>query len=125
MRAAGGCAAGRALISHRLPHPLAPSVASLTSSAPLCHDAAPLPGVREEEDAERWLERAYLVLSFLAHAAVWGESPPLTTLPATVAAPWCAVAARLGRRPILTCTHASGRARTHDWHTAPRRAMHP
>lgn len=51
---------------------------------------------------ERWLERAYLVLSFLAHAAVWGEDPPLTTLPRAVAVPWCAVAEALGRRPVLT-----------------------
>ena len=51
---------------------------------------------------ERWLERAYLTLSFLAHAAVWGESPPLTTLPPQLAVPWCAVAKQLGRRPVLT-----------------------
>ena len=53
-------------------------------------------------EESRWLERAYLVLSFLAHSAVWGESPPLATLPSTLAVPWCAVAERLGRRPILT-----------------------
>ena len=49
------------------------------------------------------LERAYMVLSFLAHAAVWGEDPPLKELPKQIAVPWCALAeGALCRRPILT-----------------------
>ena len=52
----------------------------------------------------RKLERAYLVLSFLAHAYVWGEEPVATALPPQIAVPWCAVAERtpLGRLPVLT-----------------------
>ena len=53
---------------------------------------------------ERKLERCYSLLSFLAHAAVWGEEPYLTTLPAQLAVPWVAVAEQtpLQRQPILT-----------------------
>ena len=48
------------------------------------------------------LERASLVLSFLAHAYVWGEASPPASLPAVLAVPLCAVHARLRRPPLLT-----------------------
>jgi indoleamine 2,3-dioxygenase len=48
------------------------------------------------------LRRAMLVLSYLGHAYVWGERPPAARIPATLAVPWCAVAARLGRPPVLS-----------------------
>lgn len=48
------------------------------------------------------LRRAMLVLSFLGHAWVWGDGVPAAAIPANLAAPWCAVAARLGRPPVLS-----------------------
>jgi len=48
------------------------------------------------------LRRAMLVLSYLGHGYVWGESEPSDHVPAAIAQPWCAVAARLGRPPILS-----------------------
>ncbi len=48
-------------------------------------------------------ERAAMrVLSFVAHAFVWGGAVPEPALPQQVAAPWCALARRLGRPPILS-----------------------
>ncbi|KAL4421502.1 hypothetical protein ABPG75_010793 [Micractinium tetrahymenae] len=50
---------------------------------------------------ELW--RAYLLLSFLSHGYMWCDDPePPTTLPALLAAPWCAVAAALDMPPVLT-----------------------
>ena len=48
------------------------------------------------------LRRAMLVLSYLGHGYVWGESDPADHVPAAIAVPWCAVAARLGRPPVLS-----------------------
>ena len=62
---------------------------------------APAAGWERSLDA-RALERAYGLLSFLGHAAVWGEDPPLSSLPAALAVPWCAAADALGRLPVLT-----------------------
>lgn len=46
------------------------------------------------------LERALLDLSFLAHAAIhYGN---VTSLPRSLAVPWCAIADKLGRPPVLT-----------------------
>jgi indoleamine 2,3-dioxygenase len=43
------------------------------------------------------------VLSFLGHAYVWeGGASPAPALPALLAVPWCAVARRLGRPPVLS-----------------------
>jgi indoleamine 2,3-dioxygenase len=47
------------------------------------------------------LRRAMLVLSFLGHAYVW-SGPPAARIPRNLAVPWCAVAERLGRPPILS-----------------------
>jgi indoleamine 2,3-dioxygenase len=47
-----------------------------------------------------------LVLSYLGHAYVLGEEPVATRLPAVIAIPWHAIAASLGRHPILSyATH--------------------
>jgi indoleamine 2,3-dioxygenase len=43
-----------------------------------------------------------LVLSYLGHAYVWGETDPADHVPATIALPWNAVAKRLGRPPVLS-----------------------
>src|SRR5262249_15375522 len=43
------------------------------------------------------LRRAMVVLSYFGHAFVWGGAEPEGVIPAPVAVPWCAVAARLGR----------------------------
>jgi indoleamine 2,3-dioxygenase len=49
------------------------------------------------------LRRAMLVLSYFGHAFVWGGgAQPEPVIPASVAVPWCAVAARLGRPPVLS-----------------------
>jgi len=48
------------------------------------------------------LRRAMLVLSFLGHAWVWGDGAPAGRIPANLAVPWCALAARLGRPPVLS-----------------------
>ncbi len=48
------------------------------------------------------LRRAMLLLSYFGHAHVWGGSEPEPRVPAGVAVPWCAVAARLGRPPVLS-----------------------
>lgn len=49
------------------------------------------------------LERACLVLSFVAHAYVWyGNGQESRSLPASICAPWRLVSRKLGRPPILT-----------------------
>jgi indoleamine 2,3-dioxygenase len=48
------------------------------------------------------LRRAMLVLSYLGHACVWGGAEPEAVIPASVAVPWCAVAQRLQRPPVLS-----------------------
>jgi len=48
------------------------------------------------------LRRAMLVLSYFGHGYVWGETTPAAHVPASVAVSWCAVAARLGRPPVLS-----------------------
>ena len=48
-------------------------------------------------------ERAAMrVLSFVAHAFVWEGAAPEPALPQQLAAPWCALARKLGRPPILS-----------------------
>lgn len=49
--------------------------------------------------------RAFLILSFLAHGYVWGESITSTFIPASIAVPWDAVSHQLEVRPV--CSHAS------------------
>jgi len=51
---------------------------------------------------EEHYHRAMLLLSYFGHAYVWGETEPAKRLPAGVAIPWCQVAHRLGRPPILS-----------------------
>lgn len=45
---------------------------------------------------------AMRVLSYLAHAYVWGENPPATQLPVSIARPWQDVSRGLGRPPVLS-----------------------
>jgi len=48
-------------------------------------------------------ERAAMrALSFLGHAFVWEGGAPDPVLPQVLAAPWCALARRLGRPPVLS-----------------------
>ncbi len=51
---------------------------------------------------EALLRYAMADLSFLAHAYLWGGPAPEGRLPAVIAEPWTAVAATLGRPPILS-----------------------
>ncbi|KAI8053897.1 Indoleamine 2,3-dioxygenase-domain-containing protein [Syncephalis plumigaleata] len=47
--------------------------------------------------------RAYVVLTMLAHAYVWGKHEPVSSvLPACLAVPLCKVSATLGIRPVAT-----------------------
>ena len=48
------------------------------------------------------LERAMLALSYIAHAYIWGEASPPKSLPSQLAIPWCQVAEKLGRPPVLS-----------------------
>ncbi|PVU98741.1 hypothetical protein BB559_001312 [Furculomyces boomerangus] len=51
----------------------------------------------------REYQRACVVLSFLAHAYVWGHhQPALELLPKNLAIPWCQVSEHVGISPILT-----------------------
>ncbi|HME69412.1 MAG TPA: hypothetical protein VKM54_06035 [Myxococcota bacterium] len=52
--------------------------------------------------AEGELRRAMLLLSFLGHAFVFESDPPAERVPQVLALPWCAVAERLGRPPVLS-----------------------
>jgi indoleamine 2,3-dioxygenase len=48
-------------------------------------------------------ERAAMrVLSFLGHAFVWEGGAPDPALPSVLAVPWCALARKLGRPPVLS-----------------------
>lgn len=47
-------------------------------------------------------ERAMVLLSFLAHAYVWGYEEPAPALPAVIAVPWYQVASELRRPPVLS-----------------------
>jgi len=52
-------------------------------------------------------ERAMLLLSYLGHAYVFGGREPCSVIPSCVAIPWCAVASRVGRPPVLSyASHA-------------------
>jgi indoleamine 2,3-dioxygenase len=52
--------------------------------------------------SEPELERAMLILSFLGHAYVWGDREPRSRIPPRLAVPWCRIASRLGRPPVLS-----------------------
>jgi indoleamine 2,3-dioxygenase len=51
---------------------------------------------------DRQRRRAMVLLSFMAHAYVWGESEPARRLPAAIAIPWYEVSQLLGRPPVLS-----------------------
>jgi len=51
---------------------------------------------------ERARKRAMVILSFLAHGYVWGETETVRSIPACIAVPWYEVAKRLGRPPVLS-----------------------
>lgn len=61
----------------------------------------PMLDARELDD-ERALRRAMVLLSYLGHAWVWGGREPRERIPAVIARPWCTVAERLGRPPVLS-----------------------
>jgi indoleamine 2,3-dioxygenase len=73
--------------------------AALLSLPPL--DAAAL----IDDNDERQLWRAQLIVSFLAHAFVWcgpEDAPPPAALPPVLAAPWVALSTALEVPPVLT-----------------------
>ncbi|NNL86562.1 MAG: hypothetical protein HKP27_12965 [Myxococcales bacterium] len=61
----------------------------------------PVLDARELESGAE-LRRAMLLLSYLGHASVWGGPEPVAKIARSVAIPWCHVAARLGRPPVLS-----------------------
>jgi indoleamine 2,3-dioxygenase len=66
----------------------------------IIEELSPFPA--EAIDGERELERAMLLLSYRGHAYVWGGKDPSEVLPKRLAVPWHAVAARMGRPPVLS-----------------------
>eukprot|EP01018_Ginkgo_biloba_P033875 Gb_14362 [translate_table: standard] len=56
--------------------------------------------LEEGDGGEIW--RAMLVLSFMAHAYIWGGSSPVQILPRVLSLPLCAVARSLDMPPVLT-----------------------
>jgi indoleamine 2,3-dioxygenase len=63
-------------------------------------DLPPFPMEAISNGRER--ERAMVLLSYLGHAYVWGAPRPAQILPKRLAVPWHAVAASLGRPPVLS-----------------------
>lgn len=51
---------------------------------------------------ERQIRRAFLLLSVFGNAYVWGGEKPATTIPPTIAIPWCDLAEKLDRPPIIS-----------------------
>lgn len=51
---------------------------------------------------ERERRRAMVLLSFLGHGYVWGESETVGSIPACLAVPWYELAKVLGRPPVLS-----------------------
>ncbi len=64
-------------------------------------DAMPAININELKTSTE-LERAMLAFSFIAHAYVWGEETPPSSIPASLAVPWYAIAQKLGRPPVLS-----------------------
>lgn len=60
-----------------------------------------LPNISHLEN-ERQIRRAFLLLSVFGNAYVWGGEKPATTIPRTIALPWCEIAKKLDRPPILS-----------------------
>ena len=56
----------------------------------------------DELENEAELRRAMLLLSYVGHAYVWSGDTPAERIPASIAVPWCEVALRLGRPPVLS-----------------------
>ncbi|HWP60674.1 MAG TPA: indoleamine 2,3-dioxygenase [Candidatus Acidoferrales bacterium] len=82
-------------VARELPKLLvARKVRQVVSRLPLL-ETARLTGDRERR-------RAMLILSFLGHAYVWGESQTVDRIPAPLAVPWFEVARQLGRPPVLS-----------------------
>lgn len=66
----------------------------------LLESLPPFDAKRLKDDRE--LRRAMVILSYLGHAYVWGESEPSGRIPTVIAVPWHDVSARLGRPPVLS-----------------------
>lgn len=82
-------------IAHELPKLLvAGKLRKVLKSMPIL-DASKL-----SDDRER--RRAMLILSFLGHGYVWGESESVNRIPACLAVPWFEVSKQLGRPPVLS-----------------------
>ncbi|MBD1913867.1 MULTISPECIES: hypothetical protein [unclassified Leptolyngbya] len=64
---------------------------------------ANLPEVTPERELNdlQW-RRAMLMYSYLTHAFVWGQPPPVSTLPRNLAVPFYTIAQNLGRPPVLS-----------------------
>jgi indoleamine 2,3-dioxygenase len=60
---------------------------------------------------EQQIQRAFLLLSVFGNAYVWGGDKTATIIPNTIAVPWCQLAEKLDRPPIVA--HAS--MVLHNW----------
>lgn len=76
---------------------------------PIIESLPPFPLDEVQTQAE--LDRAMLVLSFLGHAYVWRGPQAADRIPAVLAVPWHAIAARCGRPPILSYSSYA----LHNW----------
>jgi indoleamine 2,3-dioxygenase len=67
--------------------------------------APPFPTERLETEGQA--KRAMLLLSYLGHAYVYGEGESARLIPRKLSEPWCRVAERVGRPPVLSyASHA-------------------
>lgn len=91
---------------------LAGQLSDLLNASRVRAEVAALPALSTERLQTRAeLERAMMVLSFLAHAYLRERDDDCREVPAQLAVPWCEVARRLDRPPVLS--HAS--VVLHNW----------
>ena len=82
---------------------LASNTTSLLESKEFQKEARSLSKVQLDSLQNRpQIERAMLLLSIFGATYVWSAEEPTTTLPSSLAVPWCHVAATLGRPPIIS-----------------------
>lgn len=65
--------------------------------------ALPPLGDVSELQTSRELNRAFLVVSLIGQAYIWGEKPEVRVIPRNIARPWVEIARRLDVPPILNC----------------------
>ena len=77
-----------------------PKLLSANKSRALINGLPLLDARQLGSDAEK--RRAMVLLSFIGHGYVWGESDTVRRIPACLALPWFQVSEQLGRPPVLS-----------------------